>query len=436
MLVLYTIIFSIAMIVILPYYGLKILIEGKYRKSLGQKLGFIPPAVFEAMRGYPRIWIHAVSVGEVTAAAPIAAALRERKPSACIVVSTGTETGRDMAERLIPGATAFIYYPLDLPFITKKVIGRVRPNIFILTETELWPNFLKNCRDAGVKSVMVNGRISPRSFGRYVQTAFFWGKILGLVDRIGVISDVDRSRIEAMGALPSNVRVLGNAKYDSLASKVDSGIRAEMARRLRVEPGARIFVAGSTHKGEEEIVLYVYKKILDVYPDFRLILVPRHIQRGQEVLALVKAVGFTDCISFTEINKGRQPSGERVVVVDVIGELFHVYSLATLVYLGGSLVPKGGQNILEPAAWGKVVFYGPSMDDFLGEKALLEEVGCGMMIRNKEELLERILNILKDPEKMNRHGEAGRQKVMDNRGASKRYADLVLEVLDLKDKQT
>jgi 3-deoxy-D-manno-octulosonic-acid transferase len=435
MLTLYTIILSIAMLLILPYYGLKILIEGKYRKSLGQKLGFIPSAVFEAMTGHPRIWIHAVSVGEVTAAAPIVAALRERKPAACIVVSTGTETGRDMAERLIPGATAFMYYPLDLPFITQKVISRVRPDLFILTETELWPNFLKNCRDAGVKSVMINGRISPRSFRRYVRTAFFWRKILRFVDRIGVISEVDKSRIEAMGASPSNVRVLGNAKYDSLASKVDSGIRVEMARRLQIEPGPRIFVAGSTHKGEEEIVLYVYKKILDVYPDFRLILVPRHIQRGQEVLSLVKAAGFMDCIAFTEINGGRQPAGERVVVVDVIGELFHVYSLATLVYLGGSLVPKGGQNILEPAAWGKVVFYGPSMDDFLGEKAMLEEAGCGIMIRSKEELLEKILNILKDPDDLNRRGEAGRQKVMDNRGASERYAELILEVLDLKSKR-
>jgi 3-deoxy-D-manno-octulosonic-acid transferase len=187
----------------------------------------------------------------------------------------------------------------------------------------------------------------------------------------------------------------------------------------------RVFVAGSTHDGEEKIVLYVYRRLLERYPDFKLIIVPRHPERGQAVLSLVKETGFADCMTMTEIKDGRHRTGERIIVIDVIGELFKVYSLASVVFCGGSLVPKGGQNILEPAAWGKVIFYGPSMDDFRDEKELLEKAGAGIMVKSGDELLAGILTLMSDPDMLVRKGEEGRRIVVSNMGAADRYAEMV-----------
>jgi len=429
MYLIYNILLLLSAVVLVPYYGMKMLLTGKYRASIGPKFGLTPRAAFDVMKGEPRIWTHAVSVGEVTAAAPIVASLRELFPRACIVLSTSTETGREMAQRVVPEATCHMYYPLDIPCVVRKVIGLVRPDIFVPVETEIWPNFIKACRDTGIRIVMVNGRISPRSFKRYRITKFFWQKVLGRVDKIGVISGVDADRLQAIGVHPSRIQIMGNAKFDSLAARVDPALKDEMARTLDVREGERILVAGSTHEGEDEIVFRVYRKILEQYPGFRLILVPRHIERAQDVIAVAEQNGFSDVITMTGIRGGRRPSGERVIIIDVIGELFKVYSLATIVFCGGSLVPRGGQNILEAAAWGKVVFYGPSMEDFLDEKILLEEAGAGIPVRDGDELYKGIVNLMSNPVALMEKGEAARGAVTANKGASQRYADLIRETL-------
>ena len=403
----YNILLFIGSLFLIPYYLLKMILTGKYRKSLGPKFGFIPAGIVEGMKGNPRIWVHAVSVGEVTAAAPIISSLREKFPSACILLSTSTETGQVMARRMAD-ATSFIYYPLDIPFVIRRVMGLVRPDIFVTVETELWPNFIRICKDRGIKVLMVNGRISPRSFKNYLKTRFFWKEVLSLVDEIGVISEVDASRIRALGMPSSRVHVLGNSKYDSLAAGADPELAEKISLKLNMTPGSRVLVAGSTHAGEDEIILMVYRELLEKYPDFKLIICPRHCERGMEVLSLAKNAGFTDCIMMTEIKKGRKRLKERVVIIDIIGELFNVYSLATVVFCGGSLVPRGGQNILEPAAWGKVIFYGPSMEDFRDEKILLEEAGAGYTVKNGKELLQGILALVKDPETLLRKGEEGK----------------------------
>jgi 3-deoxy-D-manno-octulosonic-acid transferase len=330
-----------------------------------------------------------------------------------------------MARRIVAGATSFIYYPLDIPFVVKKVIAKVRPDIFILTETELWPNFIRMCKEQGAKVIMVNGRISRRSYQRYALTKFFWKDILNLIDEMGVISAIDAERLKAIGMAPARVHVMGNAKYDSLATKASPPIRKEMQRKLNLTEMDRVFVAGSTHDGEEKIVLNVYRRLLETYPDFKLIIIPRHPERGHAVLSLVKEIGFDDCITMTDIEGGRHRTGERIIVIDVIGELFKVYSLASMVFCGGSLVPKGGQNILEPAAWGKVIFYGPSMDDFRDEKELLEKAGAGITVKSGDELLAGILTVMADPDALARKGEAGRRIVVSNMGAADRYAEMV-----------
>jgi len=421
----YNILLLVSAVFLIPFFALKIVLAGKYRKSIGPKFGLIPQRVFDEMKGSPRIWVHAVSVGEVTAAAPIISSLRGMYPEACIVLSTSTETGQEMAGRLITDTSALIYYPLDIPVVVRKVIERVNPDIFVPVETEIWPNFIRACAKRGTRIVMVNGRISPRSFRRYRRTRFFWKRIMNMLDMMGAISAIDASRLEALGVEPSRIHVLGNAKYDSLAAGADDALRDEMEARLDIPHEARVFVAGSTHEGEDGMVLKVYRGLLEKYPDMLMVIVPRHPERGDDIVSLARDEGFDDCVTMKEINSGTKRAGRRIVIVDVIGELFKVYSLATMVFCGGSLVPRGGQNILEPAAWGKVVLYGPSMDDFMDEKERLGMAGGGITVSNDRELLAETLKLLEDPEALHRKGAAGREIVASNGGAARRYAEMI-----------
>ena len=428
--VLYNAVLFAAAVFLIPFFLVKIVVTGKYRKSIGAKFGVVPRRVFEEMKGSPRIWLHAVSVGEVTAAAPVLSLLRKRYPEACIVLSTGTETGQEMARRIIPEATSHIYFPLDIPPVVRKMVKAVNPDIFVAVETEIWPNFIRVCKGRGIPVVMVNGRISPRSFKRYRLTRFFWRPVMNMIHAMRVISTIDASRLEMLGVEASKIRIMGNAKYDGLAARADRSFRDEMAAKLDILPGTPVFVAGSTHEGEETLILTVYDRICERYPDMLLIIVPRHPERGGEVVSLARGAGFQDCVTMSRIREGERRDERRIVVIDVIGELFKAYSLATVVFCGGSLVPRGGQNILEPAAWGKVVLYGPSMEDFTDERERLETAGGGITVRDSGHLLEQILLLMEDPDARCRRGEAGRTVVASNRGAAQRYADLVSEVLE------
>jgi 3-deoxy-D-manno-octulosonic-acid transferase len=422
------------MIFLVPYYGAKILFTGKYRKSIGPKLGFLDEKnLAGVLKGYPRIWLHAVSVGEVTAAAPIVEKLRMNLPGACILLTTSTETGQEMAKKIVPHASGFLYFPLDFPFVVRKVIGLIKPDIFVAMETEIWPNFIRICKESGAKLLILNGRISPRSYKKYMKTKAFWRKVLRGINEIGVISDTDANRIKDIGIDEKKVRVVGNAKYDSLASRAsDPALQAEVYQKLGIVPGAMVLVAGSTHYNEESIILDVFKSLLAKFPDLILILVPRHIERRGDVLALIRNAGYSDCITMSEINSGKKRSGQKIILVDVIGELFKIYSAASLVFCGGSLVPRGGQNILEAGAWGKMVFYGPYMEDFEAEKSLLEATGAGITVKDGNELLARVGQFLSNPQLRQARGQAGKDAIFASRGASEKYAKMILGKVEQK----
>ncbi|MDP2268677.1 MAG: glycosyltransferase N-terminal domain-containing protein, partial [Deltaproteobacteria bacterium] len=279
MLLLYNILLWVAALFLIPWYAVRMMRTEKYRRGFGQRLGFLPPATLAGLTGSPRLWFHAVSVGEVTVAAPIIAAIRKRLPGAAIILSTTTDTGQEMARRIVTSADAFIYYPLDIPGAVRRAIDAVRPDIFALTETELWPNFIRYCRARRVTVMMVNGRLSPRSFRRYRRTRFFWKAILAAFAGVGVISDLDAKRFRSLGAPADRLTICGNAKYDSLAAQTSAALLAEMQTRLNIESGEPVLVAGSTHEGEEAIIIGVYGKLLHTYPDCKLIVVPRHIER-------------------------------------------------------------------------------------------------------------------------------------------------------------
>jgi 3-deoxy-D-manno-octulosonic-acid transferase len=420
----YNVLLIFAAVFAIPYYGVKMLLTGKYRRSLGPKLGLTPLESVSSLAGSPRIWVHAVSVGEVTAAAPIIRELYSLLPEARIVLSTSTETGRQMAEKMSTGAL-LIYYPLDIKCVVKKIVEQVRPDVFVPVETEVWPNFIRLCQKRGTRIVMVNGRISPRSFARYKSTGFFWKGVFGGLDEAGMISAVDGERIESLGVSRAHVKIIGNAKYDGFAASASPELQKETAVRLGVAPGEATLVAGSTHEGEESVVIDVYRRLLERFPALGLIIVPRHIERAEAVAELMRRDGFANFIRMSQLNAGKKREGERIVLVDVIGELFKLYSLATVVFCGGSLVKKGGQNLLEAAAWGKVVFHGPYMDDFREETLLLGEVGAGITISNGEELRAGVSALLDNPALLHEKGEAGRRAIASARGASARYAELV-----------
>lgn len=425
MYILYNSILFAASFIILPYFLLKMIFTGKYRKSLVQKLGGRQTQILTNLADGSRVWIHAVSVGEVTAAAPIVVALKLKRPDIKVVFSTSTETGQEMARQLVKGADAFIYFPLDIPYVVRKMIRLAKPAVFVMVETELWPNFLKACKFYGVKTLMVNGRLSPRSYDKYLRTRYFWKMALADLTAAGMIAQVDAARLKNIGMPQDRIEVLGNAKYDALAAMVEPALQKEIARRVNMQAKERFFIAGSTHPGEDQIIIRVYQQLLKHHPDFRLIIVPRHVERTAAIRELLQSAGLSGIITISEINNGKIRNEQRILIVDVIGELFKVYSLGTIVYCGGSLVPKGGQNILEAAAWGKVIFYGPSMEDFSEEKSLLEDVGCGITINNEEELLQGILQALKNPEELEKRGARGKAVVAANMGAAVRYAEMI-----------
>lgn len=424
----YNLLLFFAAILAIPYYGLKMAATGKYRRSLGPKLGFDALPESKTPAGKPRIWVHAVSVGEVTAAAPIIRELYAVMPAASIVLSTSTETGRQMAVKLATGASV-IYYPLDIPCVVRKRLDQVRPDVFVPVETEVWPNFIRLCRRREISVVMVNGRISPRSFARYRSTLFFWRGVFGGLDRAGMISETDAERAATLGVTRSRLKIAGNAKYDGFAAAASPELREETSRRLNMEPDAEILVAGSTHDGEETVIIDVYRKLLQKRPQFKLLLVPRHVERAEEVAALLDKAGFSDVIRMSRLNSGGKRAGERIVLVDVIGELFTMYSLATVVFCGGSLVKKGGQNILEAAAWGKVIFHGPHMEDFRDETSLLDGAGAAITVADGKELYAGIEKFLDNPELLREKGEAGQRAIASSRGAAGRYAALVRDAL-------
>jgi 3-deoxy-D-manno-octulosonic-acid transferase len=412
-----------------PLFLAKVIFSGKKRRIFVQKLGFLPRETLDRVKGEPRIWVHAVSLGEVGAVHPLLRELRKVYPGGCLMLSTGTESGQKIARERVTEASATFFFPWDYPGVVRKVIRRLRPNLFVIAETELWPNFLRILKAEGAKALLVNGRISDRSAGRYRKIRFFFTAVLDHFDAMSMIRVQDGERIIAMGANPVQVFVNGNCKFDQAAAAADPRHRDEMKEVLGVGEEDRVWVAGSTHEGEEEIILRTFRRLQASDPEMVLLLAPRHVDRCQRVEKILEQNGIQDWVRRSRLN-GEGRKGARVVLWDTFGELFKVYSLGTFVFCGGSLVPKRGQNILEPAAWGKVVLYGPSMEDFLDAHALLSGAGAGIMVRNEEELAERCLHLLRHPRERAERGEAGREALLAQRGATQRNLELVRKLLN------
>jgi 3-deoxy-D-manno-octulosonic-acid transferase len=420
----YTLLTSSLFLSCLPPFWIYTRLRGRHGEHLKERLGDIPPKLVQTLSGSPRIWIHAVSLGEVKVADSIINALRQILPACSVIVSTTTKHGRELATETFGDTIPVVYAPVDFIGSIRKALFRVHPDILVFLETELWPAWITEAHRMGIKTALINGRISMKSISGYLRFRPFFRKVLRNVDAFSMISEKDSARIRAMGADPGKIEVHGNAKYDLLASLADSAMETQMQKILNLEASSRVFVAGSTHGSEEAMVLNAYEKIIKEFPDTVLIIAPRHIERTAEIRSLLERRGFRYQLR-SEIDGGAVKRTEPVIIINTFGELFKLYSVGTIVFCGASLVPLGGQNPLEAAVWGKVVFYGPSMEDFLDAKAILEEVGAGIPVSSPEMLAKKALWFLRHPETLNSNGGRAREVVIRNQKAADKHAGVI-----------
>jgi len=410
-----------------PAFWIYTRITGKYRRHLEERLGVFPPEAVQCLTGRPRIWMHTASLGEVKVATSIVKALRRMMPGCSLIVSTVTEHGRKLARETFGEDIPVVYAPIDFVGSIRKALFTVRPDVMVFVETEIWPAWLFEAHRMGIKTTLINGRISVRSIGRYLKLRPFFRDVLRNLDVFSMIRAGDAERIKAMGADPQKIEINGNAKYDLLGTAVDPGIESEMREILNLEASDKVFVAGSTRNGEEAMLLDAYEKILKEFPETILIIAPRHIERIHAIGALVEKRGMGYQL-WTDLDKSKAKRAEQVVIINAFGELFKIYSVGTIVFCGGSLVPLGGQNPLEPAAWGKTVFYGPSMENFMDAKSLLEANKASLPISSPEMLAEKAVWFLGHPEELEVYGDRGRAAVLKNKGAGEKHARVIMRL--------
>ena len=410
-------------IVCFPFFFLYSLVSGKYLEGLGQRFGFLPRAVLQGE--WPvRVWVHAASVGEVQLARALLPELQNVLPAAGFFLSVMTARGMEMARRQLGPEIRCFYAPFDLAGIVGRVLRLVRPTIYICLETELWPLILRQAGSQGVQLVLLNGRLSARSFTRYLLVRRLMRQILADFSAIAVISAADADRYIALGADPGKVFVLGNAKYDLAVASFPAAGQQNYRQWLNPAGDVPLLVAGSTHSGEEALLLSVVNELRKDARLQRLVLVvaPRHLRRLPEVEALL--AGQSGGFERLSRIKGRGRSRD-VVLVDEIGELAALYGVATYVFCGGSLVPRGGHNIMEAAVHDKPVFYGPSMEDFADAARLLESVQAGFAVAGPEELASLIRYFVEHQEEYRAAGRRAGAIARAQQGSARRQAALV-----------
>jgi 3-deoxy-D-manno-octulosonic-acid transferase len=411
-----------------PYFLYQALRYRKYIRNLPQRLGYLPLSF--NFDGDESIWIHAVSVGEVLTARALLPQLRERYPRLRIFLSTTTITGHQVARANVHDVDGVFYFPLDLPPIVRRTMSVVKPRLFVMMETELWPNLLRACRSAGVKTALVNGRISLRSFPRYRLARGFFRRVLADVDRFCMQSEESARRIVEIGAARERVTVTGSLKFDSLELPgpvvADRG-RNRVLRYFRVSPDRPVVIAASTLKGEEETVLEAFQRIRALWGNALLIIAPRKPERFDEVERLARKPGWR-VARRSDLAVDAEPRVD-VVILNTIGELAQLYQVATVVFVGGSLVDAGGHNILEPAVFGKPIVFGPHMHNFAEiARTFLENRGA-IQVQADRELEDVLVELLSDPVKRAGLGAAARALVEANRGARARTLAVLTQLL-------
>ncbi len=402
--------------------------HGKYVGTLSERWGRLPITLNPDRA--PSIWIHAVSVGEVLATRALIPALRERYPEHRLLLSTTTQTGRAVAAS-VETLDGVFYFPVDLAPVVRRVLEQVRPALLVMVDTELWPNLLAQCARRGVRTLLVNGRVSNRSYPRYRLVRPLFRRVLANLSLCCAQSEESGRRLVELGVPEDRVMVTGNLKFDTLPVPATGApwMRQSVMRVFRITVGRTVIVAASTHPGEELAVLDAFACLRQRDVDALLVLAPRHPERSSEVVALARRRGL-DTVTRSTLSVDREPWA-AVVVLDTIGELATLMQIATVVFLGGSLVPTGGHNLLEPAVWGKPVVFGPHMQNFAEIAELFLMNRAARQIDSADALEPVLAELLGDPVQRAALGAAARALVDANRGATERTLEAVASLLPL-----
>ena len=433
----YSLLLTIIFIALLPYFAYRALVNRKYLSNFRERMGWYPPDSLQS-GSQPAIWLHAVSVGETLAAQSLVRGLRERFPGHRIILSTTTATGQTVARSRVNEAGGVCYFPFDLQFCVRRSLRTIDPQIVILMESELWLNLLSECKARGIPVLVANGRVSDRSFQRSQRYSFFTSRLYSLVSRFVMQSQADSDRAIRLGAPPERVTVSGNLKYDIERSGVTSNTE-DITRSLNETFGLNgdpLIVAGSTGDTEEEIILSAFEDLRerDGMGDVRLLIAPRHPERFDAVARLLAS----SKLSFARRSSAGGPNNSfnsKVILLDTVGELAALYQFASVVFIGGSLIKKGGHNILEPAFYGKPIIVGPHMEnfreitrEFLRRDAVIQLAGDSNQDLTRE-LRDNLIALLKDRSRAREIGENARRAVDENHGATARTVEAVVELM-------
>ncbi len=416
---------AVALVVVSPWLAWQAWRHGKYTHRLGERFGDLPPDLNAARR--PSLWIHAVSVGEVLAARALLPGLRQQYPSLAIVVSTTTRTGREVASRQLDGIEGVFYVPLDFAFSVRRVLARLNPRLVVIVETEIWPRLLRECARRSVPVALVNARVSDRSFPRYRAARPLLAPVLGHFSRLCAQSDDNAARLRAMGAPADRVLVTGSLKFDALDwSLPTAGDRHPVRSLVAAAAGRPVLLAASTLRGEDAHVLATFAAVRADHPTALLVLAPRHPERFEEVVTLARQQYRV--LRRTAIAPGDDLDVD-VVVLDTIGELAALFGLATVVFVGGSLVDAGGHNVLEPALFGLPIIVGPSMHNFREIADMFLEADAFVQVPDADGLTQAALQLFADPGRRAAVGSRARRLLERHRGAAARTLDALATLL-------
>ncbi len=415
----YTLLYSLGLCLLAPRAALHRVLGGRYAVALEERLGRVPERLAQH-RGC--IWMHAVSVGEVHAARGLIPHLRHLVPDTPIVLSTTTPTGQEIAQQAAADAT--FYMPLDIPTAVERYLQTLAPRALLLVETEIWPNLLRACAARGVRTALVNARLSASSCRRYARLRRIWSAPFDLIDVVCARTKVEGQRFETIGIPAANIFVTGNLKADAEALRPSVDLHARLEELLQADGERPLIVAGCTMDNEEQKVLRAFRRVHQHYPSARLLLAPRHPERFDEVEALVQHAGFK-CDRRT-----RQSAVEgEVILLDTIGELPAAYGLGDIAFVGGSLVSTGGHNMLEPAIQGRAVVFGPSTENFAALAAELVRAGGAYRVADPDDLGERIVELIGKPERRTLMGARARIVALRDAAAGRRTARVLLRCL-------
>ncbi len=430
--VLYDILIYILLIVLSPYFIIKMITVRKYAPGLTERLGFINAEKLKGLEGGTVFWTHAVSVGETKAVLPLLKSLKRKNPDIRILFSTVTKTGQLIAEKEGLGIIdSLIYFPLDISWVVGRVIRLIKPSAFIVVEKEVWPNFFNHLKKTKVPIVIINGTLSEKSFKRYLLLKPFFADIFAMIGLYAAQTKADRTRAVKTGVQKPRAVVTGNIKFDLEAPEIEPGALNALREALGVGGGDKIIVAGSTHPGEEAILLEAYKTLDAGSKALKLIIAPRHPERFNAVESIIKDSGFSYTRRSVYNHQTDHSINPSVVLLDTLGELMTVYSLADIAIVGGSFVAGiGGHNLLEPAYFGKPVLYGEHLSTYLHMANMLEEAGGGVRVSSASELTAKLEELLANDLLRAKTGGAARQVIEDNRGAIERTLTGITRLLN------